>query len=295
MSTQQTVDGPRVVHPDGLRWSRVLVPTDLGPLSDLATRHGLRLALGGPGQLTLVHVGPEGEVPPWSAFPSFRGVAASWGLCRAEGARTDIDDLGVRTTIVRVDSDAPLPAILHEVHQLRPDLLVVGNHRHGGLAHWVGHLVSEPLARRSGRPTLFLPEGCRPLVQPQTGAIHLHRVLIPIHEHPDPVLGIAGAARTLRTLGVKDAVLFLLHLDERGDLPHVPLPRDPGWDWRGKVIAGDVVPEVLRIAEQWPADLVVMGTLGHDHMSDDLFGSRTEQVLRAAPCPVLSVPSPTAS
>lgn len=298
---------PSPIAHDGQLFRRILVPTDLGPLSEVVYRHGLRLALGGvrggagargPGReglFVLVHVAEEGLAVPWTDFPSFRHTAAGWGFCRAEGDRTDVDDLGLQTAIVRIDDDAAVPAILSELRQHGPELLVVGNHRHGGLSHWVGHTVSEPVARRAGRPTLFLPEGCRSFVDAATGQVSLRRVLVPVTEHPDPALGVDATARLLRTLGVTDAVIFLLHLDEAGTLPRVPLPREPGWDWRGQVLEGDVVPEILRIAGQWPADLVVMGTLGHDHTTDDVFGTRTEQVLRAAPCPVLSVPHPSAT
>lgn len=47
--------------------------------------------------------------------------------------------------------------------------------------------------------------------------------------------------------------------------------------------------EIVRIAEQRKADLIVMATHGHGFFSQAFLGSTTERVLRRAPCPVLIV------
>jgi nucleotide-binding universal stress UspA family protein len=53
---------------------------------------------------------------------------------------------------------------------------------------------------------------------------------------------------------------------------------------------GGVVAEIVRLAREWPADLVVMGTHGASGFERLMMGSVTEKVLRKAPCPVLTVP-----
>src|SRR5512139_1448804 len=55
-------------------------------------------------------------------------------------------------------------------------------------------------------------------------------------------------------------------------------------------VAGLVVPEILRVAGEWPADLIVMGTHGRGGFERVMLGSVAEQVLRRSPCPVLTVP-----
>lgn len=56
---------------------------------------------------------------------------------------------------------------------------------------------------------------------------------------------------------------------------------------------GLVVPEILANAEQWPADLAVLGTHGRGGFEHLVLGSVTEKLLRKLSCPILTVP-PTA-
>lgn len=47
--------------------------------------------------------------------------------------------------------------------------------------------------------------------------------------------------------------------------------------------------EIVRLAEQRRADLIVMATHGHGFISHAILGSTTERVVRRAPCPVFVV------
>ena len=55
---------------------------------------------------------------------------------------------------------------------------------------------------------------------------------------------------------------------------------------------GDPATEVLRVAAELPADLIVMGTHGRTGLGRLLLGSVAEQVMRRAACPVLTVSRP---
>jgi nucleotide-binding universal stress UspA family protein len=55
-------------------------------------------------------------------------------------------------------------------------------------------------------------------------------------------------------------------------------------------LAGNIVEEILRTAEQTKADLIVMGRHGHGAMYNLLVGSVTEGVLKHSLCPVVLVP-----
>jgi nucleotide-binding universal stress UspA family protein len=47
--------------------------------------------------------------------------------------------------------------------------------------------------------------------------------------------------------------------------------------------------DILRVARELPADLIILGTHGRTGMSHLLMGSVAEKVVRKAPCPVLTV------
>jgi nucleotide-binding universal stress UspA family protein len=55
------------------------------------------------------------------------------------------------------------------------------------------------------------------------------------------------------------------------------------------VVFGRAYREVLRAAETKAADLIVMGAQGRGGIDLALFGSTTQQVVRSAMCPVLTV------
>jgi nucleotide-binding universal stress UspA family protein len=47
--------------------------------------------------------------------------------------------------------------------------------------------------------------------------------------------------------------------------------------------------EIVRLASDWNADLIVMATHGRGFISHAILGSTAERVLRRAPCPVLII------
>jgi len=55
------------------------------------------------------------------------------------------------------------------------------------------------------------------------------------------------------------------------------------------VLAGDVAEEILAHAQNNKADMIVMGTHGYKGLEKVLFGSVAEQVVKKAPCPVLTI------
>ena len=66
--------------------------------------------------------------------------------------------------------------------------------------------------------------------------------------------------------------------------------RHPGVEIETTVRQGDAVAETLRVAGQWHADLIVLGTHGRGGFERLVLGSVAEKVLRRAPCAVTTVP-----
>lgn len=65
-----------------------------------------------------------------------------------------------------------------------------------------------------------------------------------------------------------------------------------GLPLRFELRAGLTAAEIVDLAAEMPADLLVMGTHGRSGFERLMLGSVTEKVLRRAGCPVLSVPRP---
>lgn len=59
-----------------------------------------------------------------------------------------------------------------------------------------------------------------------------------------------------------------------------------------KLVEGDVPNEIMRLAEEYASDLVVMGTHGRTGLGRLLMGSVAEQVVRKCACPVLTLKHP---
>ncbi|MBX2946767.1 MAG: universal stress protein [Cyclobacteriaceae bacterium] len=57
-----------------------------------------------------------------------------------------------------------------------------------------------------------------------------------------------------------------------------------------QVTVGDVVSEIVSLAGEKKADLIVMGTQGASKVVNVLFGSNTASVIEKAACPVLCIP-----
>lgn len=57
----------------------------------------------------------------------------------------------------------------------------------------------------------------------------------------------------------------------------------------GRLMKGDAATEILRVAREESADLLIVGTHGHRGFRHFLIGSVCEEIIRHAPCPVLTI------
>ena len=71
---------------------------------------------------------------------------------------------------------------------------------------------------------------------------------------------------------------------DRLEVPHAKVER--------RLEQGHAPTEILRVAQKANADLIIMGTHGRTGLGRLLMGSVAEQVVRQAPCPVLTVKTP---
>jgi nucleotide-binding universal stress UspA family protein len=64
--------------------------------------------------------------------------------------------------------------------------------------------------------------------------------------------------------------------------------RGKGLNVRELVIQGKPSAEIVRVAREETADIIVLGTHGKGMLDKALFGSTAERVIRRSPCPVLT-------
>lgn len=106
--------------------------------------------------------------------------------------------------------------------------------------------------------------------------------LVLVHVTPPPVQVVSGG------------VLVGVPVDSSAEAAHLDAVRvaDPRVVVRRLTAVGPPATEIVRLAREQGADLIVMGTHGRGGLARVLVGSVAEAVMRHAPCPVLTVRSP---
>ena len=268
-------------------YRRILHPTDLSEASHTAFLHALKIALSVKGKLTLLHVKREGEEVGWDDFPGVRGTLHRWGLLPEQAPSEAVAELGLAVRkLIAKDTD-PVAACLAILDEHPADMIVLATSQHKGRMRWLGREVSGPLTREAGIPALLVPQQTKGFVHESTGDLSLRKVLFPVAAEPRPTAALRSAQTLLEMLGFQGTTT-LLHVGDRSTMPNVEPPASNGMQWERRAVEGDVVPTIL--AQARACDLIVMPTEGQHGFLDALRGSTTEQVLRAAACPVLALP-----
>jgi len=293
---------------------RILFPTDFSSFSAHALRHALALARKFKARLKAVHViphvFPSGDsdyfAAPWLMTPETRQRIEEEMrrfLAPAREARIDHE-----TEVCEGD---PWREIVSQAEDMAADLAVMGTHGRGGLEHLFLGSVAEKLIRRLPCPVLTVcHEEGRTWEAP--GLITRIVCATDFSETSAEALNLA-----LAFADEHGSRLTLLHVIESvpdfGDptyiaLPYMgPLRQDleraaqerlqkmvegagaGGVKIDAQVAFGRAYREVLRIAAEERADLVVVGAQGHGVIEHMLSGSNAQHVIRGATCPVLTV------
>jgi nucleotide-binding universal stress UspA family protein len=267
---------------------RVLHPTDFSEGSKVAFYHALGAALIASSELTLLNISPDRSAQ-WSDFPGVRETLEKWGLLTPGSPRSAVGQLGLDVKKVIGGGHGPVDGVLQHLRKHPADLIVLATHQNKGVMQWLGRSVAEPIARRAGEMTLFIPGDNAGFVGAD-GSIALSRILVPIAQTPSPQPALEAAARFAAGLRQKSGTFTLLHVGEPNSTPPVDGPDLPGWTWETEVRSGDVIQTILDTAEDIDADLIVMATDGRNGFLDALRGSHSERVLRHASAPLLTVP-----
>ncbi len=234
------------------------------------------------------HHSPEN--PYWLDFPAVRTTLARWGVLPEGIQREEVAKAGLRIRKILNSGADPLKTMMQHFRRFPPDLIVLATHQREGIERWLHKAVAEPLARRSGAMTLFVPRNGRGFVSMKDGGVTLKKILVPMDHHPNPQAALSKALLLARGLACIAGEIRLIHVGLPGTAPVVNVPYGVGWSYDTVVRQGNVVDEILKTENEWYPDLMVLATEGHLDFVDALRGSTTERVLRGAQCPVLAVP-----
>jgi nucleotide-binding universal stress UspA family protein len=288
------------LHATGIGIRKVLIATDLSKQSDEILHAGMDLRFGYGAHATILYVLPRDEFI-LAGFEAF--VAAR------EAARRDLaaleNKLSTRNSCERGKDYEVLMAegevaecIFECARQKHIDLVVLGTHGRSGLSKAFVGSVAERVFRHAEIPVLTIGPYARGSLA--TGP---KRVLVPIDFTPVTQHAAKYACALARE---QQAELVLLHVIERvprGTMADLECLRHTvehsleeliGCEEKPKQVrvmvqVGKVVPTVLKAASELGPDLMVVGVHEYPRLMDHVHSQPAYELVRQAPCPVLTV------
>lgn len=296
-----------------IEFKRILCPVDFSDSSIRALAHAEALARWYEAQLTVLHVVPTFEpiqvqaelgVPVQIVNPMPREEVV-------RQMRPFLERAGVSSEAQLIaEAGDPRTTIVDQALTTRADLIVIGTHGRRGFTRLLLGSVAETVLHAAPCPVMT--------VSPHTEAaasdvVTFKRILCPIDFSPSALLALGFALDLARQAG---GLVTLLHVvewlaeEEPRTSAHFNVPEVRGYmvdDARQRlrslvaeesrvwceiddvIVSGRAHREILRAAEARAADLIVMGSQGRGGVGLALFGSTTQQVVRSAACPVLTV------
>jgi nucleotide-binding universal stress UspA family protein len=296
-----------------IEFTRILCPVDFSDSSTRALAHAVALARWYKAQLTVLHVVPtfdpmqvqaELGVPVQIVTPMPREEVVG-------EMRSFLERAGVSTEAHLIaEAGDPRSTIVDQALTTKADLIVIGTHGRRGFQRLLLGSVTESVLREAPCPVLT--------VSPHAAAatsdvVTFKRILCPIDFSPSALQALGFALDLARQAG---GLVTLFHVvewlpeDEPRVSAHFNVPEVRGYmvaDAKQRLralvaeesrtwceiedvsVSGRAHREILRAAEERSADLIVMGSQGRGGVGLALFGSTTQQVVRSAVCPVLTV------
>jgi nucleotide-binding universal stress UspA family protein len=210
----------------------------------------------------------------------------------------------------------PARTIVDQALAIAADLVVMGTHGRSGFERLVIGSIAEKVLRKAPCPVLLVPPHVTDKTPPEVSFKH---ILCPMDFSPSALQALGFALDLARQ---SDGIVTVLHAlewlaeEEPREYAHFNVPEYRQYlidDARQRVqalvaqescaprpiehsvVVGRAYREILRAAADSGTDLIVMGAQGRGGLRLTLFGSTTQQVVRAATCPVLTVRSADAT
>jgi universal stress protein A len=292
---------------------RVLCAIDLSDASVALLKHAADIAQRYGGALTVLHVVPTFDAVETHPGEWFAPVTIVYLRREAvmERVRQAVLAAGIRDDDVRCEAEAGEPAtvIVARALALRADTIVLGTHARHGLESLLGS-TADAVLRRAPCDVLTVPPsyappkilgativcgvdfsaGSRRVVRAAFGlANQIHARVVLVHaiewlvevETPDQVDFNVSDFRTRLVYNAQHQLDALVGDEAAADRVV-----------RTKVAIGRPYRELLRVAAEEHADLIVVGNGGGGGAALPMLGSTGEQIVRAAVCALLMIQSP---
>jgi nucleotide-binding universal stress UspA family protein len=306
--------------------SRILVPLDGSPLAEAVLPEVVELAALRRAEVLLLRVAVAHAHPGLDPVEAqVRAIEESQAYLKGIETRLAAQGLPVKSA-VRYGQAAE--EIFEHARIESADLIAMSTHGRSGIRRWVLGSVAETVVRRSPTPVLLLrakdairsaadvappPEPHPVSPMDASAAIRIRHILCPVDLSP-AALGVMESAGVLaQRFGAELTVLHAIYDPLDAGHPYVPHPplahlreemmRIAEETLRGQmgralgspprasltVVAGSPLRQIIRFARERGVDLIVIGTKGRGGPDHLISGNTAEQVVRTAPCPVLSI------
>lgn len=299
----------------------IVCPIDFSDFSRRALDHAVAIARRYQSTITAVYV-----CPTFPAIAYGAGIGPVAPIVLTDGDREQLRlDLrkfvetelapGVSIDTSIREGDA-VTEILDEAASRKADLLTVGTHGRSGFERLLLGSVTEKLLRKARCPVLTVPRR-HPDAVPATPVV-FKRIVCPVDFSECSMSALQYALSLAQEVDGQLTVLYVI----ASDLVHLPGDPDrkaletmsvaeyfirreenvrrrlaeavPGaaasyCQVETMIRHGKPATEILRLASERDSDLIVIGVRGRGATDLAVFGSTTQQVVREAVCPVLTI------
>ncbi|MBI3047774.1 MAG: universal stress protein [Acidobacteria bacterium] len=299
-----------------VEFRNILCPIDLSEASSRALVHAAAFARWYGARLTVLHVVPTFDPRQVRSGAIGEAVTIVHPVSREEVVselRRALDEAGAGNLDAAVAAEAGEPAatIVDQAVRIGADLLVIGTHGRSGFDRLLLGSVTEKVLRKAPCPILTVPPHVVPAA-PKAEVI-FRRILCPMDFSPPALQAFGFAVDLARQANGTVTVLHVIEWlaeEEPREHAHFNVPEyrqhlvaharerlralvaEEPRTWceiEEMVAVGRPYREVLKTAAATKTDLIVMGAQGRGGVGLVLFGSTTQQVVRTATCPVLTV------
>jgi nucleotide-binding universal stress UspA family protein len=298
---------------------KILVPVDFSEPSKTAVNYGLSLALQFKAQLVLSHI----VTPSPGLIYTFPSQSLAYERDQTHYAKSMLPSLIPEQYRSPVDLEIIVKAgevrdeLLGIVADERIDLVVMGTHGRNAFERFLLGSLTERMLRKLPVPILTVSHLDPARELHAAGPVPLRHVLYATDLSDSADVGLKFSIELARGTGARLTVLHVLRsiksiywgAEAGGFLPEElatlrddtkrrltnSIPKDGinGVTIAPMLVEGEAFREILRVASEDEADLIVLNLHGKNVVERALLGSTAERVIRSAHTPVLSIPVPS--